>query len=174
MKMTSKIKTTSIMKMKFFLMTSHHDRHTTTDVKPEMIPGVWAGKGIPHDKYDVSMYVYAALLMCEQTEKMTFSCKDNCILTKANDAGHILLSGIFSKQSLKLIFCCFNWYAVWANEFSVHINLCIVHRFICTVDRKFLPIFCKMLSFHLEHRTQICFFQFPFPSWHNNVEIMIN
>ena len=59
--MTSKIKTTSKMKTtskigpplqnifcppplkkipEFFLMTSPHDSHTTTNVKPEMIPGV--------------------------------------------------------------------------------------------------------------------------------------
>ena len=34
-------------------MTSHRDSHTTTDVKPEMIPGILTGNGIPHDKYDV-------------------------------------------------------------------------------------------------------------------------
>ena len=28
--------------------------HTTTDVKPEMIPGVSTGNGIPHDKYNIS------------------------------------------------------------------------------------------------------------------------
>ena len=31
-------------------MTSHHDIYTTTDVKPEMIPGIQTGDGIPHDK----------------------------------------------------------------------------------------------------------------------------
>ena len=34
-------------------MTSHLDSHTTTDVKPEMIPGVLTGNGIPHDKYNI-------------------------------------------------------------------------------------------------------------------------
>ena len=34
-------------------MTSHRDSHTTTDVKPEMIPGILTGNGIPHAKYDV-------------------------------------------------------------------------------------------------------------------------
>ena len=34
-------------------MTSHRDSHTTSDVKPEMIPGLLTGNGIPHDKYDV-------------------------------------------------------------------------------------------------------------------------
>ena len=34
-------------------MTSHLDSHTTTDVKPEMIPGVYTGNGIPHDKYNI-------------------------------------------------------------------------------------------------------------------------
>ena len=78
MKMTSKMKRTSKMKMaqknkddlknwptpkkffcppfpslrnlpEFFLMTSHLDSHTTTDVTPEMIPET--GNGIPHDIY---------------------------------------------------------------------------------------------------------------------------
>ena len=34
-------------------MTSHHDSHTTTDVKPEIILGVQTGNGIPHDKYNI-------------------------------------------------------------------------------------------------------------------------
>ena len=34
-------------------MTSHLDSHTTTDVKPEMIPGVLTGNGIPHDEYNI-------------------------------------------------------------------------------------------------------------------------
>ena len=34
-------------------MTSHRDNHTTTDVKPEIIPGFQTGKGIPYDKYDM-------------------------------------------------------------------------------------------------------------------------
>ena len=57
-------------------MTSHRDTHTTTDVKPEMIPGVYTRNGIPYDKYDVR-----GIAMCTQTEKMTFSCKDDCALT---------------------------------------------------------------------------------------------
>ena len=34
-------------------MTSHHDSQTTTNVKLEIIPGVLAGNGIPHDKYNI-------------------------------------------------------------------------------------------------------------------------
>ena len=34
-------------------MTSQRDSHTTTDVKPEIIPGVQTGNGIPHDKYNI-------------------------------------------------------------------------------------------------------------------------
>ena len=34
-------------------MTSHRDSHTITDVKPEIIPGVQTGNGIPHDKYNI-------------------------------------------------------------------------------------------------------------------------
>ena len=35
-------------------MTSHCDSHTKTDGKPEIIPGVQTGNGIPHDKYNIS------------------------------------------------------------------------------------------------------------------------
>ena len=34
-------------------MTSHRDSHSINDVKPEMIPGVQTGNGIPHDKYNI-------------------------------------------------------------------------------------------------------------------------
>ena len=34
-------------------MPSHHNSHTTTDVKPEMISGVETGNGIQHNKYDI-------------------------------------------------------------------------------------------------------------------------
>ena len=40
-------------------MTSPHDSHTTTNVIPEMIPGVYTGNGIPHDKYDVRCIAHA-------------------------------------------------------------------------------------------------------------------
>ena len=40
-------------------MTSHRDSHTTTDVKPEMIPGILTGNGIPHDKYYVRGIAHA-------------------------------------------------------------------------------------------------------------------
>ena len=46
--MTSKMKVTDKMKPTSKL-TFHHDSHTTTDVKPEMIPGVLTGNEIPHD-----------------------------------------------------------------------------------------------------------------------------
>ena len=39
-------------------MTSHHDSHTTTDVKPEMIPGLLTGNGIPPDKYNIRGIVH--------------------------------------------------------------------------------------------------------------------
>ena len=40
-------------------MTSHRDSHTITDVKPEMIPGVQTGNGIPHDKYNIRGIAHA-------------------------------------------------------------------------------------------------------------------
>ena len=43
----------------FLLMTSHPDSHTTTDVKPEIIPGVQTGNGIPHDEYDICGIAHA-------------------------------------------------------------------------------------------------------------------
>ena len=55
-----------------FLMTSHLDSHTTTDVIPDMSSGVQTGNGI--HMIDI---IYAALPMCAQTEKTTFSCKDD-------------------------------------------------------------------------------------------------
>ena len=39
-------------------MTSPHDSHTTTDVKPEVIPGVKTGNLIPHDKYNIRGIVH--------------------------------------------------------------------------------------------------------------------
>ena len=39
-------------------MTSHRDSHNTTDVKPEMIPGLYAGNGIPHDEYNIRGIVH--------------------------------------------------------------------------------------------------------------------
>ena len=39
-------------------MTSHHDSETTNDVKPEILPGVKTGNGIPHDKYNVRGIVH--------------------------------------------------------------------------------------------------------------------
>ena len=40
-------------------MTSHLDSHTTTDVKPEMIPGVLTGNGIPRNKYNIRGIAHA-------------------------------------------------------------------------------------------------------------------
>ena len=40
-------------------MTSHLDSQTTTDVNPEMIPGVQTGNGIPHDKYNIRGIAHA-------------------------------------------------------------------------------------------------------------------
>ena len=55
--------------LNFFLMTSHLNSHRTTDIKPEMLSGVQTGNG-----YNI---IYAAMPMREQTEKTTFSCKDD-------------------------------------------------------------------------------------------------
>ena len=40
-------------------MTSHLDSHNTTDVKPEIIPGVETGNGIPHDRYNIRFIAHA-------------------------------------------------------------------------------------------------------------------
>ena len=40
-------------------MTSHHDIYTTTDVKPEMIPGIQTGNGIPPDKCNLCGIAHA-------------------------------------------------------------------------------------------------------------------
>ena len=39
-------------------MTFHLDSQTTTNVKPEVKPGVSTGNGIPHDKYDIDGIVH--------------------------------------------------------------------------------------------------------------------
>ena len=87
MKVSSKLKTTSKIDLPteiispppplkklpdIFSMTSHLDSHTTTDVIPDMLSGVQTGNGI----YMIDI-IYAALPMCAQTEKTTFSCKDD-------------------------------------------------------------------------------------------------
>ena len=54
-------------------MTYHRDSHTTTDVKPEMIPGLKTGNGIPHNRY-------TALPMHAQTKKQHCHAK----MTRAN------------------------------------------------------------------------------------------
>ena len=62
MKTTSKISLPSIFFApsppfkrlpEIFLMTFQLDSHNTTDVRPEMIPGIKTGNGIPHDKYNI-------------------------------------------------------------------------------------------------------------------------
>ena len=53
-------------------MTSHLDSHTTTDVKPDMLQ-----VSEPEMEFHLIDIIYAALPMGEQTEKTTFSCKDN-------------------------------------------------------------------------------------------------
>ena len=65
--------------LNFFLMTSPHDCHTTTDVKPEMIPGQ-ASK--PEMKFHMINMIYAALSIRTHTENTTFLCKDDRKLTK--------------------------------------------------------------------------------------------
>ena len=42
-----------------FLMTSHLDSHTTTDIKPDMLSGVQTGNGISHDRYDIRGIAHA-------------------------------------------------------------------------------------------------------------------
>ena len=50
-------------------MTSQRDSHTTTDVKPEIIPEM---------EFHMINIIYAALYMRAQTENTTFSGKDKC------------------------------------------------------------------------------------------------
>ena len=40
-------------------MTSHLERHGTTDSKPKMLSGVQTGNGIPHDKYTIRGIAHA-------------------------------------------------------------------------------------------------------------------
>ena len=43
----------------FFLMTSYLDSQTRTDVKPDMLPGVQTGNGIPHDRCNLRGIAHA-------------------------------------------------------------------------------------------------------------------
>ena len=49
----------------FFLMTSHLDSHTTTNVKSEMLSGVKTGNRIPH----MIILIYTALCICVHNRK---------------------------------------------------------------------------------------------------------
>ena len=55
-------------------MTSHLDSQTTTDVKPEMIPGVQTGNGIPHDKYNICGIAHARTNRKEDIFMQIFTC----------------------------------------------------------------------------------------------------
>ena len=78
-------------------MTSHLDSHTTTDVKPEMIPGVLTGNGIPHNKYDVRGIAHAHtnrkddIFMERQREQII-----SCILAQAYTTAVVLVSNSFT------------------------------------------------------------------------------
>ena len=51
---------TSLKKLlEIFLMTSHLDCHTTTDVKPDMLSGIQTGNGIPHDRHNIRGIAHA-------------------------------------------------------------------------------------------------------------------
>ena len=56
-------------------MTSHHDSHTTTDVKPKIIQAFK-----PKMEFHMIDILYPALSMHTETEKTTFSGKDDCTL----------------------------------------------------------------------------------------------
>ena len=45
--------------LKFLFMTSHRDIHTKIDVKPEVMPGIQTGNGIPHDKCNLRGIAHA-------------------------------------------------------------------------------------------------------------------
>ena len=63
--------------LKFFLMTSHLNSHRKTDIKPEMLSGVQTG----NETHMINI-ICAAFPMYKQTEKTSFSCKDDSTLTK--------------------------------------------------------------------------------------------
>ena len=48
-----------LKKLPDFIMPSHLDNNTTTDIKPEMLSGVQTGNGIPHDRYDIRGITHA-------------------------------------------------------------------------------------------------------------------
>ena len=90
--------------LKFFLMTSHRDSHTTTDFKPEMIPGLKTGNGIPHNKYNIRGIVHT------HTNR-----KDNIFMQRRlyNDKAHTVLDifpqrcqdSVLPYTAVAVIFC---------------------------------------------------------------------
>ena len=59
-------------------MTSHLFGHTTTDVKP----GICYQVSKPEMEFHMIDIIYVALSIGAQTEKTTFSCKDDCTMTR--------------------------------------------------------------------------------------------
>ena len=75
-------------------MTSHCDSHTTTDVKPEIIPGLKQEM-----EFHMINVIYAALPKHTQTEKTTFSLKEDCTLTNHT------WCWTYSSRDFKIPFC---------------------------------------------------------------------
>ena len=103
----------------------------SNDLKPEMITGVQIVTGIPHDEYDIRGIAHAR---SAQTEKTTFSCKDDQCKTlhiywsggkvqvhsrSTHSAGHVPLCGIFTVTPASMVLShvgivlqnkfCFSW-----------------------------------------------------------------
>ena len=78
-------------------MTSHRDSHTITDVKPEMIPGVQTGNGIPHDRCNICGIAHAHtnrkddIFMERQREQII-----SCLLAQAYTTAVVLVSNSFT------------------------------------------------------------------------------
>ena len=68
-------------------MTSHLDSHTTTEFKPEMIPGFLIGNGIPHDKYNTRGNSHART----KRKRQHLNAKTTVHWQSTHGAGHIPL-----------------------------------------------------------------------------------
>ena len=87
-------------------MTSHRDIHTKIDVKPEVIPGIQTGNGIPHDKCNLRGIAHA------RTNK-----KDNIFIQRLYiDKAHMALDIFRFAVYLKKISLILRWKYVSLKE----------------------------------------------------------
>ena len=97
-------------------MTSHHDIYTTTDVKPEMIPGIQTGNGIPLDKCNLRGIAHAS-----SNKKDDIFMQRRLYIDEAHTALDIFRFAVF--------FCCIFEVKLGYNSANITIKAQIFTRF---------------------------------------------